>query len=90
MSTKHKLNEMSNKVMINNNSTLERVTNSRILGVNFDENLNWENHVTKVIKTCYSTIASLKKMKRLTDFKLRKQLSGRTTLLKSLKHAAPL
>ena len=81
---------MSNKVMINNNSTLERVTNSRILGVNFDENLNWENHVTKVIKTCYSTVASPKKMKRLTDFKLRKQLSGRATLLKSLKHATPL
>ena len=61
--------------MINNNSTLDRVTNSRILGVNFDENLNWENHVTKVIKTCYSTLASLRKMKRLTDFKLLKQLS---------------
>ena len=58
---KHKLNEMSNKVMINNNSTLDRVTNSRILGVNFDENLNWENHVTKVIKTCYSTLASISK-----------------------------
>ena len=27
MSTKHKLNEMSNKVMMNNNSTLDRVTN---------------------------------------------------------------
>ena len=40
VSTKHKLNEISNKVMINNNSTLDRVTNSRILGVNFDENLN--------------------------------------------------
>ena len=40
MSTKYKLNEMSNKVMINNNSTLDRVTNSRILGANFDENLN--------------------------------------------------
>ena len=61
MSTKHKLNEMSNKVMINNNPTLDRVSNLRILGVNFDENLNWENHVTKVIKTCYSTLASLKK-----------------------------
>ena len=75
MSTKHKLNEMSNKVMINNNSTLDRITDSRILGINFDENLNWENHVTKVIKTYYSTLASLRKMKRLTDFKLRKQLS---------------
>ena len=31
MSTKHKLNEMSKKVMINDNSTLDRVTNSRIL-----------------------------------------------------------
>ena len=49
MSTKHKLNEMS-KVMINNNSTLDRVTNSGILGVNFDENLNWENHVKKSLK----------------------------------------
>ena len=82
MSTKHKLNEMSNKVMINNNSSLDRVTNSRILGINFDENLNWENYVTKVIKTCYSTLASLRKMKRLTDFKLRKQLSEQLVLSK--------
>ena len=85
MSAKHKLNEMSNKVqqqMINNNSTLDRVTNSRILGVNFDENLNWENHVTKVIKKCYSTLASLRNMKRLTDFKFRKQLSEQLVLSK--------
>ena len=61
--------------MINNNSTLDRVTKSKILGVNFDKNLNWENHVTKVIKTCYSTLASLRKMERLPYFKLRKQLS---------------
>ena len=67
---------------VNNNSTLDRVTNSRILGVNFAENLNWENHVTKVIKTCYSTLASLRKMKRLTDFKLRKQLSEQLVLSK--------
>ena len=80
MSIKHKLNEMSNKVMINNNSTLDRVTNLKILGVNFDENLTWENHFTKVIKTCYSTLASLKEMKRLTDFKLRKQLSEKLVL----------
>ena len=40
MSIKHKLDEMSHKVMINNNSTLDRVTNSRILEGNFDENLN--------------------------------------------------
>ena len=65
MSTKHKLNKMSNKVIINNNSTLDRVTNSSILGVNFDENLNWEYHITKVIKTCYSTLAPLRKRKRL-------------------------
>ena len=82
MSIKHKLNEMSNKVMINNNSTLDRVTHSRILGVNFDENLSWENHVTKVIKTCYSILASLRKMKRLTEFNLRKQLSEQLVLSK--------
>ena len=40
------------------------------------------NHVTKVIKTCYSTLASLKMMKRLTDFKLRKQLSKQLVLSK--------
>ena len=82
MSTKQKLNEMSNKVMSKNNSTLGRVANSIILGVNFDENFNWENHLTKVIKTCCSTLASLRKMKRLTDFKLRKQLSEQLVLSK--------
>ena len=75
MFTKYKLNEMSNKVMINSNSTLDRVTNSRIFGVNFEANLSWENHTTKVIKTLYSTLASPRKVKKLTDFKLRKQRS---------------
>ena len=73
---------MSNKVMISNNSTLDRVTNSKILGVNFNENLTWENHITKVTKTCYATLASLRKMKRLTDFKLRKQLREQLVLSK--------
>ena len=82
MSTKHKLNEISNKKMINNNSALDRVTNSRISGVNFNENLNWENRVIKVMKTCHSTLASLRKMKKLTDFKLRKQLSEQLVLSK--------
>ena len=82
MSTKHKLNEMSNKEMINNNSTLDRGPNSRILGVNFDENLNQENQVIKVIKTCYSTLAYLRKVERLNDFKLRKQLSEQLVLSK--------
>ena len=70
--------------MISNNSTLDKVTNSKILGVNFDENLTWENHITKVMKTCYSTLASLRKMKRLTDFKLRKQLREQLILSKFL------
>ena len=65
--------------MINNNLTLDRVTKSKILGVNFDKNLNWENHV---IKTCYCTLASLRKMERLTYFKLRKQLSEQLVLSK--------
>ena len=68
--------------MINNNSTLDRVTKSKILGVNFDKNLNWEDHVTKVIKTCYFTLAYLRKMERLTYFKLRKQLSEQLVLSK--------
>ena len=61
---------------------MDRVRNSRILEVNFDENLNWENHVTKVIKIYYPPLASLRKMKRLTDFKLRKQLSEQLVLSK--------
>ena len=47
---------------------MDRDTDSKILGVNFDENLNWENHVTN--------------MKRLTDCKLRKQLSEQLVLSK--------
>ena len=36
------------------------------------------------MKTCYSTLASLRKMKRLTDFKLRKQLREQLILSKFL------
>ena len=56
-------------------NSLERVMKSKILGVMFNQSLSWGDHVNNILKSCYSTLKSLSRLKKLTPFKLRKQLS---------------
>ena len=62
---------------------LERVKNTKLLGVHLDENLLWDEHVWNLASSCYSTLARLKKIKHFTSYKLRKHLARHTRLPKS-------
>ena len=53
---------------------LERINVTKLLGVHIDSNLKWEFHVSSMLKSCYATLRTLRKIRDFTDFKLRKHL----------------
>ena len=59
--------------------TIKRVKSTKHLGVNFNENLKWDDHVNEISNTLYQkycyTIRTLRYLKRLSDFHLRKKLA---------------
>ena len=45
------------------------------LGVHLDSQLDWKEHVTKLLSSCYGVLAALRKIRHLAPFKVRKQLA---------------
>jgi hypothetical protein len=60
----------------------ENTNSTKILGVNFQEQLCWDNHINEVTKSCYATLSVLRKIKKLTPFSVRKQLCESLVLSK--------
>jgi len=64
-----KLNESKTKIMtvkkksFHNQLTLPRVSILRILGLTFNDNLTWKQHIEKVVKKCSSQLFLLRKLK---------------------------
>ena len=58
-----------------NGKLLERVSNSKLLGVHLNENLKWDEHVNELSISCDGVLRTLRKLKNFTNFKLRKQLA---------------
>ena len=56
-------------------SVIERTTCYKLLGVQFDQHLNWKQHVDKVVKAVNSKLITLKHLKRTANYQLRKQLA---------------
>ena len=56
------------------NTMLKRTDSNKILGVTFQQQLNWDNHISELTKSSYSIIAVLRKIKRIASSYLRKQL----------------
>ena len=44
----------------------ERVKNTKLLSVHLNENLLWDEHVKNLTSSCYTTLASLRKIKHFT------------------------
>ena len=62
--------------------TLERVNQYKLLGVTFNEHLDWSDHFQSLTKSCYAILAKLRKIKRFTPFNVRKQLAHSLVLSK--------
>ena len=64
-----------------NATTLSRTDSTKILGVHFQQ-LNWDNHITELSKTCYAILSAPQKMKRTALFNIRKHFCESLVLSK--------
>ena len=46
----------------------------KVLGITFNEHLDWTNHINKIAIECFSTLRTLRLLKRFLPFKIRKEL----------------
>ena len=60
--------------LVYNGSTLERLKVAKLLGVHLDSHLTWNEHITKPLSPCYSTLAVLRKVHYIAPFPIRNQL----------------
>ena len=44
--------------------------------VHMDSNHKWEFHISSILKSCYATLRTLRKIRNFSDFQLRKHLVG--------------
>ena len=56
------------------NIGIKRATSTKILGVIFTEHLNWSEHIKHLTSSCYGILATLRKLKHIAPYILRKQL----------------
>ena len=75
MSSYHSLSETDKFTLVIDGKAQKRKTSLRILGVHIDEQLQWNIHITKIIKSCYAKLKQLNQLRRFSEFKLRKQLA---------------
>ena len=47
----------------------------KLLGIHFDKNLTWCDHINQIIKSTHATIRALRNFQRFTPFKVRKSLA---------------
>ena len=70
----HNLNNQTIQLEISNRQ-LERVIETKFLGVKLQENLKWNDLVKDVANASYGVSHTLRKLKHFTNFNLRKRLA---------------
>ena len=70
----HDLNNQTTQLEISNRQ-LERVSETKLLGVKLQENLKWNDHVKDVANASYGVLRTLRRLKHFTNFNLRKRLA---------------
>ena len=73
MAPVHSLGNLELRLEISGNP-LERINVTKLLEVHIDSNLKWEFHISSILKSCYATLRTLRKIRNFTNFKLRKHL----------------
>ena len=72
MATRHNFDF---EIKSNDGKLIERVPSFKLLGVNFTEDLTWNNHVKNISKKAYGILKSLTHLKRYLPYDVRKQLA---------------
>ena len=73
LSSFHSLDSANIDLQING-SILERVTTTKLLGCHLNEHLKWEDNVKYTASSCYYILATLKKLKKILPFRMRKNI----------------
>ncbi len=71
ISNKRNIAHLSNLSIIVNDAIIESCNSLKCLGLTLDCNLNFENHIYKLVKNCYFRIHSLYKIKKYVPVKYR-------------------
>ena len=82
MARYHELDHQHRVGISVNGKSIERVTQWKVLGMLFQQNLTWNNHIAQLLTSCYGSIAMLKKLRRFTPYNIRKQLAEALILSK--------
>ena len=87
----HNLNDHSNSTFNfqHDGKPIERVLCYKLLGVQLDQHLNWEDNVKKICQSIYSRLYVLRYLRRTATFRIRKQLAE-SLLLSRLHYCASL
>jgi hypothetical protein len=80
LASSHSLNDASINIEING-THVERVKSTKLLGSYIHEHLKWEENVKNIASSCYSTLATLRKLKNSLPFKIRKNFSTGSRLI---------
>ena len=89
LSKRHNLSQPDKCKLIHNNEPVDRLNNTKILGVHFDKNLMWITHVDNLIKSSRPTLRSLRQFKRFTPYDVRKTVAE-TLTLSNLRYCIPV
>ena len=77
----HQLENVSMQISVNDRM-LEHVSSAKLLGAHLDHYLNWKENVKNTASSCYATLASLKRLKNLLSFHIKKNLAQTLVLSK--------
>ena len=72
MAKKHQFNLQVNSI---DGKEIEQVSSFKLLGITFNEDMTWNNHVKKISSSSYAALKNLILLKRLLPYHLRKQLA---------------
>ena len=86
MSRVHHLQNFKEQVSCNN-THLERVAKTKLLGLLMDENLSWDEQVSSLLSSCYGVLSILRKLKKMAPYHVRKLLAE-CLVLSKLDYAA--
>ena len=68
--------------IINEGKEIERVSSFKLLGVTFNQDLTWNEHIKSTTRSAYQMLRALALIKRYTPFHVRKQLAEALVLSK--------
>ena len=73
LATAHSLDKADVDLRVNNNN-IDCVDKTKLLGTFIDQHLKWDEHVKHLSASCYATLATLRKLKNILRFNIRKTI----------------